>query len=173
MSEPVGTIKTGNTEWTVRVEGHRFTATAPGFNLVSGDTWGQMENNAKVQASKAKVKVAVPYVEVRWGYNEHRVNAPRLVQKTATGINAGTGNVTYRDERGSAGQETYGGRGLMKPFSPEDEAEYLRLLREIHDLEVQRDKIANRYRFGMGGLKQAVQDEIDAEHKRREEANGS
>ena len=171
MSEQVGKIKTGNTEWQVRVEGHRFVATAPGFNPVSGDSWDQMENNAKVQASKAKVKVSVPYVDVSWGYNDQRQNAPRFNHKTATGINAGTGNVTYRDSRGQAGQETYG-RGFMKPLSDEDAAEYLRLLREIHDLEGQRDEIARKYAFPIGGgLKRAVQDEIDAEHKRREEAS--
>ena len=163
-TDPIGTFKTGNTTWTVRVYGKSFHAVAPGFPEVYGDSWDAMENHAKVLASKAKVKVTVPYVQL-----DHGVSGLRLEKRTATGINAGTGNVTYRDERGSAGQETYisyNRSGYLKPLSAADADRYLALTEQRNKLNAEIVAIEARYRFS-GGLKAEVERAIDAEHNKR------
>lgn len=143
---------------------NRFVASADGFPDVSGDSWVVMENHAKVLSSKAKVRVSVPYVKVITSLRE----PPKFARRTATGINAGTGNVTYRDERGNASQETHSYREgtAMKPFSPEDEAEYLELLARHRELEARVHAIEASHVFD-GGLKGEVGRAIDAEHARR------
>lgn len=167
MSEPVGTFKTGNTAWTVYVQNHSFKAVAPGFTEVWGDSWDEMEGRAKVAASKAKVKVAVPYVLVSWtGSGENR--KPVFVHRTATGLHAGSGNVLYTDGSGS-GQETYsiGRRGFLRPFEHDDAARYLDLLAQRTALENQMSELEHKYRFESGGLKSAVEQAINDEHARR------
>jgi hypothetical protein len=166
-ADSVGTFKTGNTTWNVHVSGHQFIAIAPGFSDVHGDSWDEMENKAKVAASKAKVKVAVPYVYLSWTGHEHRKAV--LVTRVATGLHAASGNVLYKDGSGS-GQETYGHSrsGFMTPFEGnEDKAEYLALVEQRHALDKKISEIEARYRFGAGGLKGAVEKAIEAEHARR------
>lgn len=155
----VGTFKTGNTTWTVRVAHHIFYASAPGFADVHGETWDAMENNAKVQASKAKIRVAVPYVIMRWVKGK-----PAFTRRVATGLHSANGNVLYTDG-GSPGQET-GYESKYRPFSPEDEAAYLDLVQRSHDIGSQIREFDKKYAFDKG-LKGAVQEAIDAEHARR------
>lgn len=162
------TFKTGNTTWHVNVRNHRFYATAPGFTEVSGVSWDEMESRAKVAASKAKVKVSVPYVYTTVKGPDRKFV---FVRRTATGIHAGSGNVLYTDAHGS-GQETYGysSSGFMEPFSGEDGPAYLDLLAQRAALDNRISEIEKRYRFE-SGLKAEVEKAINAEHARR--AGGS
>lgn len=173
MSESVGTFKTGNITWKVYVKHHGFAAVAPGFADVYGDSWDEMESRAKVAASKAKVKVDVPYVVQSWAGNAHTGRAV-LDKRTATGLHAGSGNVLYKDDRGGSGQETsgYGRSGFLKPFSREDESAYLDLVTKRRDLDNQIAELERKYRFPSGGLKTAVEQAINDEHARRQAAGG-
>jgi hypothetical protein len=166
MADSVGTFKTGNTTWNVYVQNRSFHATAPGFTEVVAPSWDEMEARAKVAASKAKVKVEVPYVHLSWTGREPRKAV--LVTRVATGLHAGSGNVLYKDGSGS-GQETYGysRSGFMKPLSDEDKAEYLALQEQHQALESKIKAIESKYRFAAGGLKAEVENAIGAEHAKR------
>jgi hypothetical protein len=166
MADSVGTFKTGNTTWNVHVQNHMFHATAYGFTEVVAPSWDEMENKAKVAASKAKVKVEVPYVHLSWTGREPRKAV--LVTRVATGLHAGSGNVLYKDGSGS-GQETYGysRSGFMKPLSREDEIEYLALAEQRQALDARITAIEMRHKFAAGGLKAEVEKAIEAEHAKR------
>lgn len=160
----IGTFKTGNTTWRVHVEDKRFVAYADGFSTATGDTWEAMENSAKVQASKAKIKVSIPYVQL----DSTPLSAEqRFERRTATGLHAGSGNVLYTDESGKPGQETGSWRNdFMKPLSPEDESEYLGLIARQSELNSRITAIEMKYRFD-GGLRAEVGRVVSAEHARR------
>lgn len=158
----IGEFKTGNVTWTARVDAHLFYASAPGFADVHGETWDAMETSAKAQAAKAKIRVAVPYVMMRW----NRWHKPEFTRRTATGLHSSNGNVLYTDGH-STGQET-GTETRRRPFSPEDETAYLELVTRHREIGLQIRDLEQKYAFEHG-LTGAVQVAIDAEHKRREE----
>lgn len=164
MPTEVGKFRTGQTEWTVTVDHQIFYGNAPGMPTVHGESWEVMENNAKVQASKAKIRVSIPYVIMGWDRGK-----PVVRHRTATGLHSANGNVLYTDAAGS-GQET-GYEEKLMPLSPEHEKEYLALAAQVRELESRLREIQAEYKFPMGGLKKTIQATIDAEHKRREEAS--
>lgn len=161
----IGTFKTGNTTWRVHVENKQFAAYADGFSKATGDTWKAMENSAKVQASKAKIKVSIPYVQLD---RDRLTTYVVLVRRTATGLHAGSGNILYTDESGKPGQESSWRLGdILKPLSAEDESEYLGLIARRSELNRRITAIEDSYRFE-GGLKSEIERAVSAEHARRQ-----
>jgi hypothetical protein len=170
VSVDVGEFSTVNVKWkVVLTSSHRFRATAPGFPDVNGASWDDVENHAKVLASKARIKVDVPFVTVEWrgfGGNRHL----EFQRQHATGLHAGNGNILVINQYGRPDQLSRD-YGALKPMDDEDGGRYLLLAESINRLTKEKTDLENKYGFGFGkGLKGAVSDAIDAAHAARAEA---
>jgi len=154
---PAGTLKTGAVTWEVTVSSgsHYFQATAPGMPLCTGATWAALENSCKVQASKAKVRVAVPYTRIEW-----RRGMPVLVNGTASSINSSTRKIMVRED-GKSDQLSPFNEAFMPPDS-DDAAEILRLTAVIQQADRELQEVRERYKFPAGSLGAEVAAQIDA-----------
>ena len=146
----------GGTRWRVWLDrAGKFRAAAPGSKDVYGETFEQVQNNAKVQMTQARVRVEVPYAYL----DKTRSYGRRLEWKTgtATGIHSGNQNVlaVQGGKQRQISSFEYGNSYLIRPPSPEDAGIILRLEEEIHARKTALNGLYAQYKFP-GGLHGAV-----------------
>jgi hypothetical protein len=161
----VGDLKTGGTTWTVTVGGHHwFTGRADGFPDVTGRSWDEVESSAKVRASQAKIRVAVPYAYIGWdGPRDGKYQV--IKHGTATGIHSNGHKILVREDGKPAQLDIFDNNSRFMPPSEDDGLRMIDLSATIKSLGEELRTLTGKYKFPAGNLGGQVRHEIDEARK--------
>jgi len=141
------TIELMNATWKTFVNKHgHFRAYHPSLGEVEATSMYDLDEGVRKATSIGRVKVSVPYIRfhqrgTKGGYRWE------VIRGTATGIHGGNGNMLYNEGGKTQQFSGYNMGNFIKPMTPEDEAETLRLLNEKEELTKQIDALRSRYSF--------------------------
>lgn len=161
MSEyaKLANLKTGAVTWTVTVSPQgQFYADAPGMTQCTAGSYEALAEVCKVRASRARVKVSIPYAHL---------NSGRYSEGTATGIHGGNGNILV-SENGKMHQVDSWTRSYCQPFSDADRDRWTEVCAQAQALDKERKEIERRYAFP-GGFEKAVKDAVKAAARQPED----